>query len=87
MAVVELQTSVPVPSLGTCPGAAVMVEFCEALLSSMLVGRGGTEVGAASLLWDPYDGTCFSSSYLTTGHEQSPGTASENSFAGSALNC
>jgi hypothetical protein len=49
--------------------------------------RGGREVGAASLLSGQYDGTCFSSSYLTTGHEQSPGTASENSFAGSCSNC
>jgi hypothetical protein len=37
----QLQITIPVPSFGTWPGACDRVEFSEALLSSMFVGRGG----------------------------------------------
>jgi hypothetical protein len=39
----RLQITIPVPSFGTWPGACDRVEFSEALLSSMFVGRGGGE--------------------------------------------
>jgi hypothetical protein len=54
IALLKLQVSIPVPSLGTWPGASVRVEFAEALLSSMFVGRGG-RVGGGRVCYQ-YDG-------------------------------